>query len=262
MRVAFVGKGGAGKSTVSGTLCRVLAQKGQQVLALDADNVPGLAYTLGIETNDEWPLTSGAVFVPKKGWEMVITAREAVENYARLGPDGIKFLQFGKMSGKMTREQQASAVVFLNVIKEFDRKDWSVVIDLAAGPRQAYFGWGGGARTVLVVVEPSMKSIFTAQRLLKLGDKRKKIQLLGIANKISTTKQRKMVESNLERLGIPYWAEVPADADLAAAEREGLAVVDTAPRSKAVKAVEKIAERLLEMDQTLALPKKRTGASR
>ena len=48
LRIAFVGKGGAGKSVVAGTLCRQLARAGQAVLALDLDTMAGLALSLGL----------------------------------------------------------------------------------------------------------------------------------------------------------------------------------------------------------------------
>jgi CO dehydrogenase maturation factor len=48
MRVAIAGKGGSGKTTIAGTLARVLAQSGRDVVAVDADTNPNLAATLGI----------------------------------------------------------------------------------------------------------------------------------------------------------------------------------------------------------------------
>ncbi|MDP8932341.1 MAG: AAA family ATPase, partial [Actinomycetota bacterium] len=42
MRVAFVGKGGSGKSALAGTLARALARRGESVLVLDSDPMPGL----------------------------------------------------------------------------------------------------------------------------------------------------------------------------------------------------------------------------
>jgi CO dehydrogenase maturation factor len=48
MRIAVSGKGGAGKTTISGTLARLYAQQGRQVLAIDGDPNPNLAVTLGI----------------------------------------------------------------------------------------------------------------------------------------------------------------------------------------------------------------------
>lgn len=48
MKIAVAGKGGSGKTTVAGTLARVLGRRGQAVLAIDADTNPNLALTLGI----------------------------------------------------------------------------------------------------------------------------------------------------------------------------------------------------------------------
>ena len=48
MRIATVGKGGAGKTTIAGTLARILAKKENKILAIDGDPNPNLALTLGI----------------------------------------------------------------------------------------------------------------------------------------------------------------------------------------------------------------------
>lgn len=48
MKVAVGGKGGSGKTTVAGTLARLLGRRGQAVLAIDGDTNPNLAITLGI----------------------------------------------------------------------------------------------------------------------------------------------------------------------------------------------------------------------
>lgn len=48
LRIAFVGKGGAGKSLIAATVARLLARRGDRVLALDMDTMPGLALSLGV----------------------------------------------------------------------------------------------------------------------------------------------------------------------------------------------------------------------
>lgn len=60
MRVAFVGKGGAGKSAISGTFARLLARRGHPVLAIDSDPLPGMAYSLGLDRDDA-PLPDEAI---------------------------------------------------------------------------------------------------------------------------------------------------------------------------------------------------------
>lgn len=60
LRLAVVGKGGSGKSTVAGTMARLLGRSGEKVLALDSDPMPGLAISLGLGNLTDAMLT-GAV---------------------------------------------------------------------------------------------------------------------------------------------------------------------------------------------------------
>jgi CO dehydrogenase maturation factor len=48
MKVAIAGKGGSGKTTMAGTLARVLAERGDPVVAIDDDSNPNLALTVGV----------------------------------------------------------------------------------------------------------------------------------------------------------------------------------------------------------------------
>ncbi len=51
MKIAVAGKGGSGKTTIAGTLARILGQSGNQVLAIDADPNPNLAVSLGLDSD-------------------------------------------------------------------------------------------------------------------------------------------------------------------------------------------------------------------
>ena len=48
MKIAVAGKGGTGKTTIAGTMARVIARGGRPVIAIDADSNPNLALTLGV----------------------------------------------------------------------------------------------------------------------------------------------------------------------------------------------------------------------
>ena len=48
MKIAVAGKGGSGKTTIAGTLSRVIADQGQRVVAIDDDSNPNLALTVGV----------------------------------------------------------------------------------------------------------------------------------------------------------------------------------------------------------------------
>lgn len=43
LKIAIAGKGGSGKTSISGTMSRLLARGGQNVLAIDGDSNPNLA---------------------------------------------------------------------------------------------------------------------------------------------------------------------------------------------------------------------------
>ncbi|MDQ6797584.1 MAG: AAA family ATPase, partial [Actinomycetota bacterium] len=94
MKLAFVGKGGAGKSAIAGTVARALARRGTPVLAVDSDPLPGLAFSLGLES-DEAPIPDDAVVERKEGEDGPrfrlrpgLDAADAVEQFAVMAPDG------------------------------------------------------------------------------------------------------------------------------------------------------------------------------
>ena len=245
MRVAFVGKGGAGKSAIAGTFARALARRGEPVLALDSDPMPGLAFSLGLERSDA-PMPDEAVEERGKGEEgpryrlrKGLSAEEAVERYAAVAPDGVRFLQFGKHRGQVgpiIRSQFA----FRQIIRELPADRWSLVGDLPGGTRQAFAGWGDYADTVLIVVEPNAKSLLTARRLARLaGLEDTHAEVVAVANKVREPGDVEMVE---RRTGLTVVAAVEWDEALAEAERQEAAPIDMAPDSGAVRAVESLVE--------------------
>ncbi|MDQ3896690.1 MAG: hypothetical protein M3326_05470, partial [Actinomycetota bacterium] len=176
MRLAFVGKGGAGKSAICGTFARQLARQGDNVLAIDSDPLPGLAFSLGLPIDDSPPIPDDAVVERQEGeegprWRLNpdVDPLEAVEKWSVEAPDGVRFLQFGKVKGD-AREIWRSQIAFRFIINKLPPGHWNVVGDLPGGTRQAFTGWGNWATTVLVVVEPTAKSLLSGRRLARMAD--------------------------------------------------------------------------------------------
>lgn len=249
MRVAFVGKGGAGKSAIAGTFARLLARRDRDVLAIDSDPMPGLAYSLGVAVNDA-RIPDEAVEERAEGDQgprfrlrAHLTPVEAVQRYAVVGPDGVRFLQFGKPRGHvgaLVRSQSA----FRQIVAGLPHDSWDLVGDLPGGTRQPFFGWAGFASTVVVVVEPTAKSILAARRLTRLGEsEHPPDRLVAVANKVRDPTDVELVR---ERSGLPVIAAVPWDESLAAAERAGKAPLDAVPDAPAVQAVASLLDALEE----------------
>ncbi|MGH9122036.1 MAG: hypothetical protein ACRDYC_08825 [Acidimicrobiales bacterium] len=260
MRVAFVGKGGAGKSAIAGTFARVLARKGLPVLALDSDPLPGLAFSLGLDRSDHG-IPDDAVVERAEGEEGPrfrlrpgLSGAEAVDLYAATAPDGVRFLQFGKprgRQGEFFRSQHA----FLQILKDLPHTDWNVVGDLPGGTRQAFYGWGDFAETILIVSEPTAKALLSARRLAKLSAREGTRNIVALASKVARDEpeQGEDVVMVGRRTGLEVVGWVPWDEELAAAERRGEAPIDGAPNSAAVAAVTALAERLVADSASQAL---------
>ncbi len=248
MRLAFVGKGGAGKSSVAGTLARVLARRGLPVLAVDSDPLPGLAHAVGVAAGDR-AIPEDVVHEvddPEGGRRFELRdglcALEAVDRYALSGPDGVRFLQFGKLSG-MTGQLPRSQHGFRQILASLPDEPWHIIGDLPGGTRQPFFGWGFYARLVVVVVEPTAKSRLSARRLARLRLLAQGPEgVVAVVNKADGDADVAAVETST---GLPVIGAIPRDDAVRRAEQRHRALVDDAPGSAAVIAVESLADVLL-----------------
>lgn len=245
MRVAFVGKGGAGKSSLAGTFARLLAGAGEQVLAIDSDPMPGLAFSLGLEHTDaglpddaveEYDDDGRRRFRLRSG----LSGTSAIQQYAAHGPDGLRLLQLGKARGPRW-DNSRQHVGFQHVLDDLPGEGWSIVGDLPGGTRQPFMTWGRYAEVFLVVVEPTPASLLTGRRLARLAAAEPAPRVLVVANKV---REAGDAEHVAERTGLPLLGAVPFDPAMAEADRLGLALLDHDPDAATVIAVRSLVDTL------------------
>jgi len=95
MKLAVAGKGGSGKTSISGTMARVLARGGRSVLAIDGDSNPNLALTLGIPASrmsDLPTLSRDLLDRTDEGPRLKASLEEICETHSLEGPDGVSLL--------------------------------------------------------------------------------------------------------------------------------------------------------------------------
>ena len=103
MRIAIAGKGGSGKTTISGTLARLLARAGRQVVAVDADTNPNLATTLGLPPGQAKEIVALPRTLLKREPQPDGTMRstflrdpiEVLAEYGTAAPDGVRLVVMG-----------------------------------------------------------------------------------------------------------------------------------------------------------------------
>ncbi len=250
MRIAVVGKGGAGKSVIAGSMARILARDGRRVLVLDSDLLPGLALSLGLGADPQPRLGDAAEKDGDGRWQLKkgVGPVRAVQRYATHGPDGVRILQAGKLPREGIEPIMGSVNAFYKVIhrlpqaKTFD--DWTLLGDLPAGPRHIAFDWAPYARTFVVVVQPTFQSALAARRVARIARMRQGVTAVFVANRVTGPDDVAHVE---KMVGEPVLAAVPSDEGVAEAELLGLAPIDHAPRSAAVAEIERLVAALADL---------------
>ena len=92
MKIAVAGKGGAGKTTVAGTVARALARSGHSVLALDADTNPMLGISLGVGPEETYRLVAVRQGLDEGEVEHEPTVEGLVETFGAGAPDGVQLV--------------------------------------------------------------------------------------------------------------------------------------------------------------------------
>lgn len=273
LRLAFVGKGGAGKSSLAGTFCRLLGRRTGRVLLLDSDPMPGLALSLGVEPVEAGVPEEAVQEGPEGGPRYVLRddwhPEALVERSAMRAPDGVHLLQAGKSTGGGLSQpalhgyQQLLDALVPGSAPSHDAglqvhlgarpsalTTWPVVADLPGGTRQPFMGWGRFADIFLVVVEPSAKAVLAARRLRHLAhgwSHGREFEVAAVANKVRGADDAHWVARHT---GLPVIAAIPWDEQVAAAERAGRSPLDHAPDSAAMRAMGELVERCTEQEET------------
>ncbi|MBN2110646.1 MAG: AAA family ATPase [Methanosarcinaceae archaeon] len=247
VKIAITGKGGVGKTTLAGTISRMFAREGYDVLAIDADADMNLASALGVK-NPPPPLTDFKDLIEERAGEIGGMFKfnpkvdDIVDRFGVVGPDNVKMLVMGTVetggSGCM-----CPASAFLRAfLRHVVLKDTSaVILDMEAGIEHLGRGTTRGIDLMVIVVEPGMRSIETARRIKTLSEEIDIRNLAAVINKGTSAN----IKPHLEKLGIPVLGEIPYDAELMEADLKGLAPIDVGGRW--LDAVTEIRDNMLAM---------------
>jgi CO dehydrogenase maturation factor len=128
------------------------------------------------------------------------------------------------------------------LLGQLDGNGQVVVADFEAGLGTVSRMDAGDVDVLLLVVEPTQKSIQVGLRALAIIDERKLGRTMVIANRIASAEDRALVSAAFDGQVLVV---VPEDPGLRAADIEGRAPLDTVPGSPAVVALRQLAESLV-----------------
>jgi CO dehydrogenase maturation factor len=253
MKLAIAGKGGSGKTSVSGTLARLIARNGQSVLAIDGDTNPNLALTLGIPAdriNDLPVLPSGLLERTDGGIELKQSLAELRATHSVEGPDGVTLLVMAH-----PHEEDAGTGCYCGMhatVRELIESATDVdadvtLLDTEASPEHLTRGTAKYADVMLTIVEPYFKSLETGRRMAELAHGLGLERVVLVANKVRDDNELAAVKEFADKHDLELAATIPYDEKLLEAERAEKSPLDFDPGSPAVQAIGEIA-RDLEMN--------------
>jgi len=248
MKLAIAGKGGAGKTTISGTLARQLARQGYEVLALDNDLNPNLPLTVGIPAErmaDLPTLSADVVRLVDGRYELTQTIEEIRAAHALEGPDGVTVLVAHEPkkadTGCMGRYHVAMRAV---VGGASDSQNHICILDTEASTEHLKVGTAKHVDVLYAVVEPYFKSLESGRRVLALARDLGIEHLALLANKVREG-DMEIVERFAEEHALGVIGAIPYDECFLHAERAAVAPIDFAPDAPAVVAIGKLARKLV-----------------
>ncbi len=248
MKIAISGKGGVGKTTLAGTLARLFARDGYNVLAIDADPSMNLGSALGIKAlprpvTEHKDLVQERAGMPMGMFKMNPKVDDVVSMCGCTGPDNVKLVVMGTIdSGGSGCMCPANAFVKALIRHVITREKDLVIMDMEAGIEHLGRGTARGVDAMIAVVEPGMRSIETVQRIKQLGEQIGISRYFAVINK---TDDPGPIKEKLDQMGIPIIGTIPFDKKLIEADLAGLAPVDVG--GPAVEEIKKIKGKLENM---------------
>ena len=224
MKLGIVGKGGVGKTTLSSLICQTYAQRGKRVVAIDTDSNPNLAMSLGLDedTANRAPLVPRSLVVGDGGGKL--TPAELLAEYGLRTPVGVTLLHAMRVEqagSGCTCVSHATIRSLLGMAME-EEADVTLV-DMEAGLE--HLSRSGGtlayADVLLMVMEPTRKSILTAARTIPLAEELGIPRVYGVGNKAKMPVDGEFFTEVAAEHGVPLAGIVPYDPAVPAADRRG-----------------------------------------
>ncbi len=225
MKIAFVGKGGSGKTTISALFARYLAAQELPVLAIDADINQHLGVTLGMPKDQAAEISPMGLQIdkikeylrgdnprihsnhamakttpPGRGSRLVtITEQNPIYEYFASEINGVRLLVVGPFSEedlgvKCYHSKTGAAELLLSHM--IDGEHEYAIMDMTAGADSFASGMFTKFDITFLVVEPTIKSVSVYQQYKNYA-KDHDVKILVVGNKVEDEDDIKFLQQHV-----------------------------------------------------------------
>jgi len=240
-KIAITGKGGVGKTTLSSLLAYIYAERGQRVLAIDADPNANLASALGMseEVADQ--------IVPIAEMDKLIYERTGARpgeygGYFKLNPRvddipdrfsaewrGVRLLVMGAIKGGGAGCACPENTLLKNLMTHLLlQRSEVIILDMEAGIEHLGRGTAGAVDAMIVVVEPGQRSLKTAHTISRLAADIGIEEIYVVGNKVRSQADRDFIIESLP--GFRVIGFLSESLLAIEADRRGVSVFDLDPQ--------------------------------
>jgi CO dehydrogenase maturation factor len=248
MKIVISGKGGVGKTTISGTLARLFAERGYSVIAVDADPSMNLHSAIGVENPTPISqlkelINERAVIAPGM-YNLNPRVDDIPERFSAVR-DGIRLLVMGTVEeagqGCLCPENTFLKAILRHLVLK--RREL-LILDTEAGVEHLGRSVAENFDLMLVVVEPGAKAITMANRLAKLSREIGVRQVYAVANKVASEEQKDFIKQELD---IEVLEAIPYDKAVVEADIKNIPLIDIKTESPALKKIVQLSEKIEEL---------------
>ena len=258
MKLAITGKGGVGKTTLTSLLAYAYAARGDTVMAIDADPAPCLGPALG------FPEEKLNAIMPIADMEELILERTGAQKgtyggYFKINPRtddipdkysalhrGIRLLELGAVEmgheGCICPESTLLKALVSHILLY---RNEVVLLDMYAGVEHLSRATTDAVDAMIIVAEPTARSLGTAAQIRDLAGDLKVERLYLVGSKVADAADRDFIAKNSPALEVIGY--LSADPTVRQADRTGQPVYDLSPKLAAetaeiVAALERVTE--------------------
>lgn len=250
MIIAVSGKGGTGKTMVSATLVKLLAQTDKDILAIDADPDSNLPEALGVpvektvgDVREELKKDTAAGNIPVGANKWDILDYKIMESIIETPDFDLLVMGRPEGSGCYCAVNNMLRKIIENLSANYD----FIVIDTEAGLEHLSRRTTQNVDMMLVVTDPSHRGILTAQRIGELADELEINfkNLFLVLNRVKKENEEelknKVAKTGIDLIGLIYEDPIVSEYDM-----EGKPLIGLPPESYPVETITNIVNKFLD----------------